>query len=30
MTSSAAIWDKLEHLPQPTLGELFSAVRDGG
>ena len=30
MTSSAAIWDKLEHLPRPTLGELFSAVRDGG
>ena len=30
MTSSAAIWDKLENLPRPTLGELFSAVRDGG
>ncbi|MBO6525902.1 glucose-6-phosphate isomerase [Erythrobacter sp.] len=30
MTSAAAIWDKLENLPRPTLGELFSAVRDGG
>jgi glucose-6-phosphate isomerase len=30
MTSAADIWDQLAALPRPTLGELFSAVRDGG
>ncbi len=30
MTVAAAIWDKLDTLPRPTLGELFSAARDGG
>lgn len=30
MTTAAAIWTKLADLPRPTLGELFSASRDGG
>ncbi|WP_324826984.1 glucose-6-phosphate isomerase [Qipengyuania zhejiangensis] len=30
MTSPADIWDTLASLPRPTLGELFSAARDGG
>ena len=30
MTPAEAIWTTLEDLPRPTLGELFSAARDGG
>ncbi|MDG5747138.1 glucose-6-phosphate isomerase [Qipengyuania sp. XHP0207] len=30
MPTAADIWDSLESLPRPTLGELFSASRDGG
>jgi len=30
MTTAADIWDQLSALPRPTLGELFSAARDGG
>ncbi|MCH2487442.1 MAG: glucose-6-phosphate isomerase [Erythrobacter sp.] len=29
-TRISAIWDRIESLPRPTLGELFSAERDGG
>ncbi|HBM73395.1 MAG TPA: glucose-6-phosphate isomerase, partial [Erythrobacter sp.] len=30
MTTAAQLWTRLETLPRPTLGELFSAARDGG
>ena len=30
MTTAAELWTRLDTLPRPTLGELFSAVRDGG
>ncbi|MBX7482617.1 glucose-6-phosphate isomerase [Qipengyuania qiaonensis] len=30
MTTAAELWTRLENLPRPTLGELFSADRDGG
>ena len=30
MTTAAELWTRLDTLPRPTLGELFSAARDGG
>ena len=30
MTTAAELWARLDNLPRPTLGELFSTQRDGG